>query len=156
MRHRSHMKNLVICKRLILLVESRGSSVSIVMDSVWTAGFQFPAKARFSFPHSVQTGSGGHPASYSMGTGAISQGLKRQRLEIVHSPPSSAKVKNSGAIPSLPIRLHDVMLHYLSIGIILPFYLLLIKVVRCKACCIYSSVKTGSLVIESHSLSCRG
>jgi hypothetical protein len=34
--------------------------------------------------------------------GAVSQGVKRQRREADHSPPSNAKVKNGGAIPSVP------------------------------------------------------
>jgi hypothetical protein len=42
----------------------------------------------FSPFHSVQVGSGAHPASCPMGTGA-----KRQVLETDHSPPSNAEVK---------------------------------------------------------------
>jgi hypothetical protein len=38
--------------------------------------------------------SGAHPASYSMGMEALSQGLKWPRHEVDHSSPSSAKVKN--------------------------------------------------------------
>jgi hypothetical protein len=34
--------------------------------------------------------------------GAFSPGLKRQGREADHSPPSSAEVKNGGAIPPLP------------------------------------------------------
>jgi hypothetical protein len=45
-----------------------------------------------------QIGSGVHPASYSMGTGAVFWGVKRPGREVNHSPPSSADVK-SGAIP---------------------------------------------------------
>jgi hypothetical protein len=51
---------------------------------------------------SVQTGSGAHPASYPMGTGALSPAVKRPGGEVGHSPPSSAKVKNGGALPPLP------------------------------------------------------
>jgi hypothetical protein len=46
----------------------RDSSVGVATG--WTAGVQFPARGkRFSLLHSVQTGSGAHPASYPMGTG---------------------------------------------------------------------------------------
>jgi hypothetical protein len=53
----------------------------------------------------VQTGSGAHPDSFAMGTGGggvASPGMKRQRRKADHSPPSSADVKNGGAIPPLP------------------------------------------------------
>jgi hypothetical protein len=75
-------------------------------------GVRFPAEARdcCSLFHSVQTGSGAHPASYTIGTGALSPGGKRQWREADHSPASSAVVKNNGAIPLFPIRLHRVVL----------------------------------------------
>jgi hypothetical protein len=41
--------------------------------------------------------------------GAASPEVKRQGCEADHSPPSSAEVKNGGAIPSLPIYLHGVL-----------------------------------------------
>jgi hypothetical protein len=34
--------------------------------------------------------------------GALSPGVKRQRREVYHSPPSNAVVKKGGAIPLLP------------------------------------------------------
>jgi hypothetical protein len=69
----------------------------------WAAGVRFFAGARdFSLLHSVQTGSGVHPASYPNGTVGFSPGVKRQGREADHSPPSSAEVKNGGAIPPLP------------------------------------------------------
>jgi hypothetical protein len=58
-------------------------------------------KVIFFLMHSVQTGSGAHPASYPMGTGAISLGVKLQGREADNSP-SNAEVKNGGAIPPLP------------------------------------------------------
>jgi hypothetical protein len=43
----------------------------------------------------VQTGSGAHPASCTMGTGGPFPGAKaRPRRDADHSPPSSADVKN--------------------------------------------------------------
>jgi hypothetical protein len=47
----------------------------------------------FSLHHRVQNSSGAHPASYPMGTGAISLGVKRPGSVTDHSPPSSAEVK---------------------------------------------------------------
>jgi hypothetical protein len=46
----------------------------------------------FSLLHSVQTGSSAHTASYSMGTGDISLGVKRQGREADHSPSYSAEI----------------------------------------------------------------
>jgi hypothetical protein len=42
--------------------------------------------------------------------GALLPGLKRPGCGTDHSPPSSAEVKNSGAIPPLPHSLHGVVL----------------------------------------------
>jgi hypothetical protein len=44
--------------------------------------------------------------------GIVSPGLKRQRREADHSPPSSADIMNCGAILHSPIRLHGVLLDY--------------------------------------------
>jgi hypothetical protein len=46
-----------------------------------------------------------------MNSGALSPGGKQQRSEDDHSPPSSAEVKKVGAIPPIPIRLHEVVLN---------------------------------------------
>jgi len=67
----------------------------------------------FSLHHRVQNGSGDHPASYPMGTGALCLGVKRPGHEADHSPPSNAKVKNGCSfIYTAPIRLHDVVLKH--------------------------------------------
>jgi hypothetical protein len=65
----------------------------------------------FSLLDSFQTGSGAHPASYPMGTGAVSPGVKQQGLEADHSSPSSSDDKNSGAIPPTPICFHVIALN---------------------------------------------
>jgi len=44
----------------------------------------------------------GHPASCPKDTGGSYPRTKRLGLEADHSPPSSAEVKNEGAIPPLP------------------------------------------------------
>jgi hypothetical protein len=55
---------------------------------------RLPAGAEsFSLHHLVQKGSGAHPASYPMYTGALSLGVKRPGREADHSPPSSIEVK---------------------------------------------------------------
>ena len=46
--------------------------------------------ARFSAP--VQTGPGAHPASYTMGTGSLSRGVKRPGRGVDYPPPSSTEV----------------------------------------------------------------
>jgi hypothetical protein len=55
-----------------------------------------PAEAKdFSSSLCVQTGSGAHPASCTMGTGVLSQGVKaRPGRDAYHSPPPSAEVEN--------------------------------------------------------------
>jgi len=56
---------------------------------------QFLAGARdFSLLQHVQTSSKAHPASYSMGMGVPSQGVRWPWHEIDHSPPATARVKN--------------------------------------------------------------
>jgi hypothetical protein len=87
--------------------ESRDSSVGIVLGYGLDdrgSKVRFPARAgNFSLHHRVQTGSGAHPVSYPMGTGALSLGVKRPGREADHSPPSSAGGQRmSGAIPPLP------------------------------------------------------
>jgi hypothetical protein len=58
-------------------------------------GVRFPTRVSdFSVPHSVQTGSWVHPASYPGVPRAFTSGAKRSRYEAHHSPPSSAKFKN--------------------------------------------------------------
>jgi hypothetical protein len=60
-----------------------------------TAGVRSPTEAE-DFPSilCVQTGSGAHPASYTVGTGGSFPGGKaRPGRDADHSPPSSAEVK---------------------------------------------------------------
>jgi hypothetical protein len=78
---------------------SRVSSGSIVSDyglDERAIGVRSPAGAKdFSCSLCVQTGSGAHPASCTMGTGVLSPGVKaRPGRDADHSPPSSAEVEN--------------------------------------------------------------
>jgi hypothetical protein len=66
----------------------------------WRAPVRFRAGARvFVFFVASKTGFGAHSFT---GGGAISLGVKRVRFEADQSHPSSAGVKNSGAVSSLP------------------------------------------------------
>jgi hypothetical protein len=73
---------------------SRGSSGGIVSDyglEDRAIGVRSPAGAKdFSCNFCVQTGSGAHPASCTMGT----RGKARPGRDADHSPPSSAEVVN--------------------------------------------------------------
>jgi hypothetical protein len=68
----------------------------------WRARFWFLPRARISLLYSSQTSSGAHLASYPMGTSTISPGVMQTKHDADHSPPSSTKVKNGGAIPLFP------------------------------------------------------
>jgi len=72
--------------------------------------------------HCIQTDSGVHPASYSMGTGALSPGVKQPGHEADHSPLPSDEVKNAWCYTST----HPVCLHGLlkAQGQLYLFYLL--------------------------------
>jgi hypothetical protein len=61
----------------------------------WRAGVRSPTETEdFSSNLCVHTGSGAHPASYTMGTGGSFPGGKvRPGRDADHSPPSSAKVQ---------------------------------------------------------------
>jgi hypothetical protein len=61
---------------------------------------RFPAgTGNVSLHYRFQNGSGAHPASYPMGTGAVSLGVKRPGRAADHSPPSSAEVKQCVSTP---------------------------------------------------------
>jgi hypothetical protein len=61
----------------------------------WPAGVRSPTEAEdFSSNLCVQTGSGAHPPSYTVGTGgSFPGGKERPGRDADHSPPSSAEVK---------------------------------------------------------------
>jgi hypothetical protein len=86
-----------------LLLFHRSSSVGIVSGYGLEAGVPFPAGLRDYSPlHSVQTGSGAHPASNLLRTVAHSPGVKRLGHEDDGLPRPSTEVKNGGAITPLP------------------------------------------------------
>jgi hypothetical protein len=76
----------------IACVGSRVSSGSIVSD-YRAIGVRFPAGPKdFSSTVCVQTGSGAHPASCTMGTGVLSPGVKRGRGVMLTTHPSAEAV----------------------------------------------------------------
>jgi hypothetical protein len=82
-----------------ILVRSRVSSGSIVSDyglDDRAIGVRSPVEAKdFSSSLFVQTGSGAHPASCTMGTGGPFPGANaRPERDADHSPSSSAEVVN--------------------------------------------------------------
>jgi hypothetical protein len=51
----------------------------------WEVRVRFPAEAKYSsLLHTVQTGSEAHAASYPMGTGDSSSGIRRPESEAAH------------------------------------------------------------------------
>jgi hypothetical protein len=95
--------------------KSRESSVGIVtgygLDDRGSR-IRFPVVAgNFSLHYRVQTGTGAHSASYSVGNGASSLAVKRAGREDNHSPQSSATINNAWSYTyTPPTRLHDVVL----------------------------------------------
>jgi hypothetical protein len=86
-------------QRAFYINRSRSSSGSVVSDYELddrAIGVRSPAGAKdFSSSLCVQTGSGAHPASCTMGTGGPFRGGKaRLGRNADHSPPSSAEVNN--------------------------------------------------------------
>jgi hypothetical protein len=82
-----------------MLIVGAGLAQAVVSDyglDDRAIGVRSPAGAEdFSSSLCVQTGSGAHPASYTMGTGVLSPEVKaRPGRDTDHSPPSSAEVEN--------------------------------------------------------------
>jgi hypothetical protein len=83
----------------LMNIWSRVSSGSTVADyglDDRAIGVRSPAETKdFSSSLCVETGSGAHPASCTMGTGGPFIGCKaRPERDVDHSPSSSAEVKN--------------------------------------------------------------
>jgi hypothetical protein len=92
---------------------NRGSSGSIVSDfglDDRVIGVRSPAEAKdFSCSLWVQTVSGAHPASCTMGTGGpFPEDEVRPRRDADHSPLSTAEVVNENYTSFPPKRLHGV------------------------------------------------
>jgi hypothetical protein len=93
--------------KVYLIVWSHGSSVSIASDyglDDWAIRVRSPVGAKdFSSNLCVQTGSGAHPASCSMGTGGPFSGAKCGRgVTLTTNPILCRSQEWVGAIPPLP------------------------------------------------------
>jgi hypothetical protein len=88
-----------------VLYRALDSAVSIAtaygLDDRWVEVW-VPVDLEYFLVHIVQTGTGAHPASYTMVTGDFSPGVKRPGRETDHSPPASAEVKNMWIYTSIP------------------------------------------------------
>jgi hypothetical protein len=62
---------------------------------------RFPAEVKIFLFTAFRPTLGPHPASCPMGT-PVSSGVRRPGCEADHSLPSSAEVKNGGAVPPVP------------------------------------------------------
>jgi hypothetical protein len=103
---------------------SQDNSVSIAMGYRLDARVRFPTGPRdSSLFHSIQTSSGAHSASYSMGTGCSFPGVKRPGCEADHSLPSNAEVKNE-LCHTLPYIFISWWLINYAQGKLLPLHLL--------------------------------
>jgi hypothetical protein len=68
------------------------------------SGVRIPVGTRdFALLQKVQTDSGAHLASYTMGTGVLSRGVKRPDHDVYHSPPSSDEIRNEWRYTSTPL-----------------------------------------------------
>jgi len=69
-----------------------GRDDSWYSDSLWAGQSRAGILVGVRFSTSIHTGSGAHPASYTMGTGSF-LGVKWPQRGIDHPPPSNATVK---------------------------------------------------------------
>jgi hypothetical protein len=109
MKQRKHSQSLqfiLIASANQLTIASRISQSMHTLVMSWRAGVQFSAARRALHSTPFDTSSGGHPASHTMSVGVISK--EGQGHEIGQSSPSSAMVKNRGAMPHYPISIHGV------------------------------------------------
>jgi hypothetical protein len=86
-------------KKVITLARIQGE---FYFSNTASYGVQFPAGVGYiSLLHNVQTGSGAHPASYAMGMGSLSPGVKRPTRKTDLAPVPIAEVTIGGARPPL-------------------------------------------------------
>jgi hypothetical protein len=78
-----------------------GIATGYALDDL-EAGVRVPVGSKSSLLNVVQTGSGVHRTSYTVGTGGSFPGVKRPVREADHSPPTSAEVKKMWIYTSTP------------------------------------------------------
>jgi hypothetical protein len=74
----------------------------IAVNITFLSEFNSREDQAFSLLHVVEIGSGVHPTSYQMGTGALSPGVMWPERETDHSPPASAEVKKMWIYTTTP------------------------------------------------------
>jgi hypothetical protein len=86
------------------LISLEVAQLSWYSNRVWAgwSGFNSWQGQDSSLLHSIKTGSGAQPVSYTMDTTGCFPRSKVAGGEADHSPPSSAEVKNGGAMPPFP------------------------------------------------------
>jgi hypothetical protein len=94
-----------LCKYLINLPTKQFGICSIMcrfdLDDIRSRGGLLTGKRQIISSHSVKNGSGAHPTSYKMGTGAVSPEEKRQGVKMTLTS-TSVEVKNGFATSPLP------------------------------------------------------
>jgi hypothetical protein len=118
-----------LLKHAFYILFSRGSAVGIA-TGYWLDdrgfGVRVPDGNEISLLHTVQTGSWAHPASYQMGIGALSPGVKGEGREADHSHPTSAEAKKTHICTSTPtyvfmaqrsVQHKDVVMLWLEVNI---------------------------------------
>jgi hypothetical protein len=81
----------------------------VAVPNIHKQDFTQTESREYALLYSVQTGSGSHPASYTMNSGAFFFGAMRQGREADHSTPSSTEIKIDGGVPPLSTSLHGVV-----------------------------------------------
>jgi hypothetical protein len=97
------VKNLVICKCFLVLIEGRDISVDIATGYGLDGRGSIPGKGQiFLFSTASIPVLGPVQPAIQWVPGPLSPEVKRQGREADHSPPSSAEAKNSAAISPIP------------------------------------------------------
>jgi len=103
-------------------LKSSVNNIVIRQQASWLGFDSWQGRGIFSLHHRVRTGSGAHPPSYRMSTGAPSPGVKRLGRTTDNPLPSSGGVKSACCTSTSP---YVFMAWYLSTGTTLPLLTLL-------------------------------
>jgi hypothetical protein len=101
--HKCNLKTFILTILLLAIVCCLSYFCTGWYSTGWTAQIQIVAGQDFSLLHSIHTGCGPTQPPIWWVPGTISPGLKWPGREADHSPPSSAKVENGGAVPLFPV-----------------------------------------------------
>jgi hypothetical protein len=99
----------IIPSYIIIIIKIQDSSVGITMGYELDIWISIPGRSKrfFSTPQLPRPALGPIKPHNKWVSGAISPGVRWPGREDDHSSPSSAEVKNGGAIPTLPIYVHS-------------------------------------------------